>query len=342
MPSRNVYDFLINKGIRIDQWPYNRFDSLECEGDLISLFDVLSSVKDGYGNNVVFTMNTIMANPDFDKIRESNFQEYFLELFPKTYQKYNSSAHSLQLIMEGIEKKLLSPQFHGREHINVPRWMNALKNNLGNVRLAFEFGMFDLKTGSSSTIDSFMGGLNYSDNSELDLQRRTISEGTKYFESIFGFRADSFIAPSFIWSKQLHITLKNCGIHSIQGNFIQLDPTGSLYKYHKRMHYTGQVNEYFQIFLVRNVSFEPAENRSVDWIDETMRQIAISFHFKKPAIISSHRMNYIGSIDPDNRSRNLILLKGLLKEIIKKWPEAEFLTTSQLGDIIIESKGIGH
>jgi len=45
-------------------------------------------------------------------------------------------------------------------------------------------------------------------------------------------------------------------------------------------------------------------------------------------------MNYIGSIDPANRSRNLKLLSVLLNEIVKKWPDVEFLNSQQLSDLV--------
>jgi len=55
---------------------------------------------------------------------------------------------------------------------------------------------------------------------------------------------------------------------------------------------------------------------------------------KKPALISSHRLNYIGYIDENNRKKNLRQLKTLLSEVIKRWPDVEFLTSDQLGETI--------
>ena len=339
MPSRKIYDHLISKGIRVDKLPYNRFDSLESENDLNSLFEVLSSVKDRQGNYPVFTTNTVVANPDFDKIRDSDFQEYFYEPFTVTLNKYPDHANSFALLKEGISKKLMLPQFHGREHINVSRWMKALKNNTGNTRLAFDLNMYDLSTGYAITENSFMDALYFENENEISLQKNTIIEGTKLFNEIFGFRSESFMAPCYIWSNQLNFTLSNNGIRTFQGGFYQFEPMGNgEKKSRKRINYTGKTNSYAQKYLIRNVSFEPSENNSYNWIGNALSQITSSFFWRKPAIISSHRMNYMGSIDPANRSQNLKQLNTLLKEILKKWSDVEFLSSSQLSDLIHNEK----
>jgi hypothetical protein len=74
----------------------------------------------------------------------------------------------------------------------------------------------------------------------------------------------------------------------------------------------------------------------VDWVDEAMSRINTAFLWKKPAVIGSHRLNYIGTIDPENRSRNLETLGQLLKRIVKQWPDVEFISSADLAEIIWE------
>jgi len=59
-----------------------------------------------------------------------------------------------------------------------------------------------------------------------------------------------------------------------------------------------------------------------------------AFKWKKPAVISSHRLNYIGGLNEKNRVSGLKDLNRLLSEIQKRWPDVEFMTSSQLGDLI--------
>ena len=76
MPSKAVYSALLKEGIAVDKCAFNRNDTLASSEDLQALFDTLMSFKDINGNSPKITANTIVANPDFDKIRESNFEEY--------------------------------------------------------------------------------------------------------------------------------------------------------------------------------------------------------------------------------------------------------------------------
>ncbi len=332
MPSRSVYEKLLSKGIRVDNISYNRYDSLASEEDLTSLFNTLLSVKDQNGNPVPFTVNTVIANPDFDKIKESDFTEYKYEPFTETLKRYPEHQRSFHLWREGISAGLFKPQFHGREHLNVPRWMKALRENTGYSRLAFELRMFDLSTSLIPTEYSFMDSLNHNGQQDLKFQQNSIIEGTNLFEKTFGFRSKSFIAPCYIWSSTLNETLKRCGVSFFQSAFFQFEPSKD--KLVKRLHYTGQKNNHSQYYLVRNVSFEPSENLVFDWVGSALSQIANAFFWHKPAIISSHRVNYIGYIDAKNRERNLILLLSLLKGIKKRWPDVEFMNSEQLGDLV--------
>ncbi len=68
-----------------------------------------------------------------------------------------------------------------------------------------------------------------------------------------------------------------------------------------------------------------------------MRRIEIAFKWGKAANISAHRLNFIGSIDSANTDRTLPEFKRLLQEIVRRWPDVEFVTSDQLGEIIENS-----
>jgi hypothetical protein len=71
-----------------------------------------------------------------------------------------------------------------------------------------------------------------------------------------------------------------------------------------------------------------------DWVNHCLQQINNAFKMHKPAIISTHRVNFIGSLDISNRARNLVLFKKLLNNILKEWSTVEFLSSDQLGHLI--------
>jgi len=96
----------------------------------------------------------------------------------------------------------------------------------------------------------------------------------------------------------------------------------------------GERNSNGLRFLIRNCFFEPSLVKVNDPVGECLNRIAIAFRWHKPAVICAHRINFIGSLDSENRSRNLVLLRDLLNRIIKGWPDVEFMTSDQLGDVI--------
>ena len=335
MPSREVYESFIQKGIRVDNLCYNKYDSLASESDLTLLFDVLHCVKDKNDRPAIITANTIVANPDFDKIRQSNFNEYFYEPFTQTLSRYPEHANSFNCWQQGINSGVFRPQLHGREHINVARWMHALKNNIGNTRLAFDNRMYDLSVGLQISEASFMDAFNLKNVDELAFQRQSITEGAKLFEQIFGYKSKTFIAPCYKWSNELNATFLKNGITCFQGNWIQLEPqVGEQHKFRKSIHYVGQQNEFGQRFLVRNVQFEPSQNADFDYVADALFKINQAFKFRKPAIICAHRLNFIGYIHKDNRDRNLVLFAKLLNDITKRWPDVEFMSSDQLHELI--------
>ena len=336
MPSKVVLNSLLNKGIRVDQLPYNKYDALASEEDLEKLFEVLWSVKDKNGNPAQITANTIVANPDFEKIERSGFQEYYFEPFTKTLQRYPRHSNSFFLWQQGIQERVFKPQLHGREHLNVVRWLNALKNNTGNVRFAFDYKMFDLSESLTISENSFMEAFNFESLSELDFQKQAIDEGASLFEELFGYRSRTFIAPCYIWSSKLSKAFKEYGIEGFQGGWFQKEPVpGRKHRFKKRFNYTGKKTREGQVFLVRNVFFEPSQNRDVDFVNDALVRIKTAFNMGKPAIISSHRLNFIGYIDSSNRDRNLPQLKKLLNTITTRWPEVEFMSSDQLLEMIL-------
>jgi hypothetical protein len=109
-------------------------------------------------------------------------------------------------------------------------------------------------------------------------------------------------------------------------------------EFKRSFNYTGKKNPLGQIFFVRNVVFEPTENKGFQWVDYTLKQIEAAFRWNRPAIVSSHRVNFSGHIDPKNREKGLSALKELLNQIVKRWPDVEFLSTAELGSLVLKKK----
>ena len=105
--------------------------------------------------------------------------------------------------------------------------------------------------------------------------------------------------------------------------------------------YVGDKNEAGLFYLVRNCVFEPSQTSdNYDDVSMCLQNIDNAFFWNKPAIIDTHRLNYIGSYDEKNRDISLNKLRILLKKILEKWHDVEFMTSNELLDIIEQENSL--
>lgn len=337
MPSKEVYNTLLKSGIRVDKCEYNRYDSLASEEDLSALFEMLTQFKDINGKSPVITANTIVANPDFNKIKASGFSEYHYELFTETLERYPNHSNSFLLWKQGIQEGIFVPQFHGREHVNIHRWMSALQGNLPETRLAFELELFGISTHiTSEKRRSYLAALDLDSISELENQKMILVDGLNQFEKIFGYRSLSFIATNHIWNSAIESKIAKSSIKYIQGSSSQYQPQGNNNPYKIIRHQLGEKNDSGQIYLTRNCSFEPSMHKNKNIVQYCIDDMTSAFRWNKPAIISAHRLNFIGSIVQENRTENLKLFSELIRIAQDKWPQIEFMSSDQLGNLIMK------
>lgn len=341
MASKKAYDLLLSNGIRVDKSNYTKYDSLESNDDIEKLFEVLYGVKDSNGKPAVLTANAIVANPDFEKISKSNKSEYSFENITDTYKRYPKHDRVLDLWKNvGIKENIFFPQFHGREHFNIAKWMSAINSDLIQEQIAFKtqtlLGLSPSQTAKGSrNFFQYMAALEYNDEKDKRKIEEITRDGLVIFESIFGFKSLSFVATAGIRGDHLDKTLSDNGVLYHQGGQ-QLIPTGNgNYKIKNR--FWGDKNEFDQLYWRRNATFEPSRNQDFDWVNSCMFEIGLAFKFNKPAVINTHRVNFIGGIDEKNRDLSLKKLSVLLFEIVKKWPDVQFMNSAELGNYMSNS-----
>ena len=334
MPNKAVYNSSLERGINVDRCPYNSYDTLADNNDFTALYKTLSKFKDKLGNAPIITANAIMANPDFERIAKSKYKNYYYEPFTTTIENYYPGQDVFSRWQEGIERNLFFPQFHGREHLYVKRWLKFLSANSEETLYAFNNKFFGISTHiTKENRGTYLAALDFEDIGEIERQKIILKEGLEIFKDTFKFYSKSFIAPNYTWHKKLEPLLKELGIETIQGGRAQREPiegNGTLVKKHSM----GEYTKIGQVILVRNVEFEPSINKNINWHKYVLNQVQNAFFWNQPAVISSHRLNFIGSLNEKNRSENLMLFEDILKDILKKWPNVEFMTSNNLGQLI--------
>lgn len=320
---------------------FDALDTLENKEDLEMLFEALTSVKDQHGNYAIFTPFALPCNIDFEKIIEENFINYQYETLPTTYQKLSNLQPkeyegTWALWQEGIKNKLLKPQFHGREHLNLKIFEEKLKSKDHELISALKNRSYTSISNSGYPTISVTAAFEFWKFEENTKFESIIEDGLDKFEEVYGYKSVHFNSPGGREHPIIHKILLKNGIKYIDTPFLKKEHQGNG-NFKNIINHTGKRNHLGQLFEVRNVVFEPTDSSRNDWVEFTLKQIETAFFWNKPAIISSHRVNFCGHIDPLNRKKGTSDLQKLLKEIVIKWPEIEFMSADQLGNLISTS-----
>ncbi|QSS98027.1 hypothetical protein [Psychroflexus sp. ALD_RP9] len=332
MPSNKAYNKILSKKV-INDSPYARFDSIATENDWHALLEVLTKFKDKSGNYPIITQNFITSNPDFNEIRNNNYKIYSEQPFFDTIKNQSQTKNYLKILDQAISSKLVKPQFHGNQHVNISKWLRLLQNNDRGAHLAFEQGTYFIDNLTKSIFATY----DYNSKEELSLHYDSISKGLKLFREYFGFNSDTMIFPNYIWSKHHLVYISKIGVKGIQGTKIQNIPRDRS-GYYRKLRFNGFINSYNQIDLVRNCFFEPSSSKSGNTVEYCIKSIDSAFKHKVPAIISTHRLNFIGRLNENNRTDNLIKLKELLNQIMKLWPDVVFMSSDELVKYYLNNK----
>lgn len=335
MPSMQVYEKLCKHNFNLNRGAgsrYNRFDTLASKADLADLFETLTSVKDSRESSAKITAVSLSANPDFEKMKNSGYEKYFYEPFTETLERYGHDG-AFELWRTGYSSGLFFPEFHGREHLNVKAWLRALQARDREAIIAFDHGLWGYNRKSGM---SFQAAFDLEFLADIEKQALVIEDGLQLFETLHGFRARFFVPPNGPINNRLEGIAAKGGIEFMSSPKIQREALGGG-KTKTHFRYLGKTNKSGQRYITRNAFFEPSGS-NVDEVDKCLAQIQLAFRYRKPAVISSHRVNFIGGLSEANRDYGLAQLKKLLATIVKTWPGVEFMSSSELGKEMRRSK----
>jgi len=319
---------------------FDQFDALDTKQDYEKLFAVLQSVKDKNNKPAIFTTYALESNVDFDEtIKQSTFVPEDLDIAYARLTKEDPANFdgAYNLLLDGIKQGLLRPQFHGREHLNVSLFNRHLSENnhelLVNLKLKSLTG---IPNHEELPIVRFSEAFSFWNKNEIENHKSIIKDGLNRFEKVYGYRSNTFTPPAMLIHPELYSFLENEGIQAIdKPRSHQVHLGNGIYQ--KEKNTLGIQKKQNHVTMVRNCMFEP-NSKNIDWVNFTFDQIKAAFFWGKPAIISSHRVNFCGLIDPENRKNGLATLEKLLEKIVKTYPDVEFVSIDELAAIISNNK----
>ncbi len=338
--SNEAIKKMLSKGLK----SHSRFDDLdhlETREDLEALYDVLTSVKDSKGNHAIWSPLAMTGNINFEAMKENGYQKYEYEILTKSFEKLSSiiPEHykgAWSLWRQGIESGIMRPEFHGREHLNLKSFNYKLKNKDVEAITSLENRSYSFIGSSGFENISTTAAFEFESLSENESFQSIVAQGLKDFETVYGYAATVFNPPGGREHPLMHEYLKKGGIKFLETPWVKNEHQGNG-KYKKVINYSGKKNHLGMTYSVRNVVFEPTDNRGYDPVNYALNQVDAAFFWNKPAIISSHRVNFCGMLNEKNRQDGLEHLSKLLKGILDKHPDALFIGIGDLCDLQLNS-----
>jgi hypothetical protein len=314
-------------------------DCFESFEDLKQLDCTLKKFKDKKNNPPSFTFLMNPVNPDFHKIKNDNYNNYYYERFDETLDKRKDGKQIFEWYKSAIHNNLIEVAFHGREHLNVHSWMKDLKNREsvtldGFANRIWGQGVLEFPKNSSYR---YRSTFQISKHDELDYLKSSILDGVDIINKMFNQKTTYFLAPDGPYHLSLNSTLVKSGLKYIGLRKLHKNPLEEKW-YQNKYFWLGKKTKEGLRVITRNVIFEPNSPRYKDWLTFALGEVEKAFKYNNPAVICTHRANYVGGLNPDNREHGLELLEKFITALLHKWPNVEFMTSSALGELISNHK----
>ncbi|MCQ8179985.1 hypothetical protein NP603_02580 [Methylomonas sp. SURF-1] len=295
---------------------------------LKQLLGMLARHRDAVGRNAVLTADMVLAVPDLEKTAvDGEYRRKMLDAdFPVIYQT----------LKDGIARDLLTPQLHGLEHLNGAGFARLLRQN--DPRLAAAKSSSDWWDWES--LDSPLQG-HYVDGSTLPTSQLDSAEAqnivelaTASFQSMFGAPSVSTVAPCYLWNDNIEEHWNTQHISAIQtagyrctgrdrsGRYLQDPPIIRV----------GTKNRVGQVYLVRNVMYEPVDGKNT--VAGALAEAEIAYLQAAPISISTHRYNFTRSETECNDA--IAGLDQLISNIIDRFPRIRFLSSAELAESLLD------
>lgn len=307
---------------------------------LENLCRILASVKDKMGRTPVATLGVILATADTQRIRDVGGSEYFsANLSEPVYAP-------LREVMEaGVRQGVFALHLHGMEHYWPQSLMRAAMKDTSVHNWLQGSGIPDTDA-LPSPLQARWTDASILPSRALasELLRAAITEEASLYGTFFKVRPRVAVATTFVWTEEVEAAWAKEGIDVIitpGARYTCRDAAGKPGGEDKQM-LNGELSKHGQIYLVRDVYFEPVLGHKPERLMNDAREHA---QLGRPCLVEMHRFNFIGSTEKCDAS--LRVLDTALKQLQHTFPEIRFMASLELAEAmrtkipaLVEAKSI--
>ncbi len=300
--------------------------TLESAADVRALADVMLEIRGGDGFPPVWQANTIVANPDYDRLQPPLFEIGELPLlrvpeFPSRWDRPGLWDAVRKAESDGV----WWAELHGLHHLPETAWLMALRRGQDDVRRAHE---------QQSPIGvAVEASGEYAATEPRELRAANLRKAIAAFRALFGRMPTSFCPPDYRFDDWLEHEAASLGLSTFQGKAEQagqaLPPLRRRWLGLRFPHL-----EHGRFALPPRIAFEPGGDAAAAGprgLEAAVRGARDAWQRGQPAIISSHRMNY-AHLDHAWSDASRTALRALLTRLCADG--AVFLTDHEVRQLV--------
>jgi len=296
--------------------------TLESAEDVAALAAVLGGVRGRDGFAAVVQANTIVANPDYAKMDVADTtSELPLLRFPRVPSRWDR-AGLWDAIEKAIDAGVWWPELHGLHHLPETAWREALKAGADDARRAFEQ--------QSPVCAAVQASGEYDPFEPAPRREQRLSLAVRAFAELFGRAPGSLCPPDYRWDDFLEAQSEALGIEVLQGKSEQHDVfAGRLRRIWQARRWPRFRNR--QLYMPGRIAFEPRAGEPRTGGDAAHAAVRAAWGRGQPAVLSTHRVNYV-HLDADASRAGREALAGLLDRLASDG--AIFLTDVEVAQLV--------
>jgi hypothetical protein len=261
--------------------------TLERADDVARLVETLLEFRGGDGLPPVWQANTVMAAPDFARLRPPLFECDALPLvhypeFPSRWQRPGLGA----AVRHASDAGVWWPELHGLVHLPQAAWLRALRRGTADARRAHEHQCI--------VCEAVEAGGEYDPGEPAELRTRSLALAVERFRACFGRPPGSLCAPDYRWDEGLEADAEGLGLTTLQGVAEQMGHPFPRLR-HLLYRYRWPDARGRRFYLPPRIAFEPRGARAGGarlGAQAAHRAVRGAWGRGQPAIVSSHRLNY--------------------------------------------------
>jgi hypothetical protein len=299
--------------------------TLESADDLRALTDLLSEFRGGDGFPPVWQANTIVASPDYARLTPPAFDVERLPIveFPSVPPRWMRPRLWEQLTISRMSG-VWWPELHGLHHLPERAWLTALQKGESDARRAHEH--------QSPVCRAVDASGEYHAAEPEDVRSRNIETAIAAFRRLFARLPGSLCPPDYRWNERLEADAERLGVTTIQGKGEQL---GVSFARARRLilHYRWPNAAGARFYMPPRIAFEPSRGGAAGTgphVEAALRAARAAWGRGQPAIVSTHRVNYV-HLDAVSAEGGRLALRDLLAKLAAE--NAVFLVDREVREL---------